>query len=278
MALLSLSIAVAWVLCIVHICGNDGCSWLIAPFAFEMDVFLLIGVQTCLLIFLQLGDKVLPSTFAARKICHAGSGFLMLYLDSKHFIARWYVYAVVVFSISMTWRLLPKFIPQFRFGDEYDFGITAYLLIVGAWFYLQLPVRVLSPLFFADPAGAVVGKFCSKRFPKCNPKWYENKTVAGTLAVFIFAFHSLVVPTYGSQALVAALCSAAEALGGKTFDNVVIAAVVISSWVCIGPDGDCSTFLAIIAALCLLIQVFGRGIMERLEASKGYLQEESSSK
>jgi hypothetical protein len=218
-------------------CGPGGCgAWPLDRLAadVEINVFVLIGIQTFLLIFLQLGDKVLPSNFAARKICHAGSGFLMLFLDSRDFIARWFVYSVVASSLLMTWRLLPPCIPEFRFGDPYDAGISAYLLIVGGWFYLQHPVRALAPLFFADPAGAAVGKWCSRRFPGRNPVWFQNKTVAGTLAVFVFAFVSLEVPesrTYRYRAFLAVMCALAEGIGGKTYDNIAIAAVVISSWV-----------------------------------------------
>lgn len=194
----------------------------------EVNVFALISVQTSLLLFLQFGDKVLPSSFAARKACHAGSGLLMLYLDSTSPIARWYVYSVVAASLAMTWRLAPAWVPQFRFGDVYDAGITIYLLIVAAWFYLQQPVRVLAPLFFADPAGAVIGKFCSKR--GCNVVWWQNKTVMGTLAVFFFAVISLDLPGLAPKVLVALLCAFAEAFGGKTFDNAVIAVPVIGSW------------------------------------------------
>eukprot|EP00408_Alexandrium_pacificum_P057488 CAMPEP_0171172346 /NCGR_PEP_ID=MMETSP0790-20130122/9674_1 /TAXON_ID=2925 /ORGANISM="Alexandrium catenella, Strain OF101" /LENGTH=211 /DNA_ID=CAMNT_0011637205 /DNA_START=53 /DNA_END=688 /DNA_ORIENTATION=+ len=194
----------------------------------EVNVFVIIAVQTTLLAFLQFGEKVLPSNFAARKSCHAGSGFLMLLLDSSDPIARWYVYSVVAFSLSMTWRLTPDWVPQFRFGEVYDAGITIYLIIVAAWFYLQMPVCVLAPLFFADPAGAIIGKFCSRR--GCNQVWWENKTVMGTLAVFIFAAISLDLPGFWPKVLVAAVCALAEAFGGKTFDNAVIAVPVIGSW------------------------------------------------
>ena len=33
------------------------------------------------------------------------------------------------------------------------------LALILARFYLQLPATILAPLFFADPAGAVVGKW-----------------------------------------------------------------------------------------------------------------------
>lgn len=197
--------------------------------AMEANVFFVIAVQTALLIFLQFGEKALPSHFAARKACHAGSGLLMLLLDSTDLRARCYVYLVVVFSLAMTWRFVPAWVPQFRFGDLYDAGITIYLLIVACWFYLQQPIRALAPLFFADPAGAVVGKFCSKR--GFNYVWWQNKTVMGTLAVLVFAFLSLDVPDVLPRALLAVLCALCEAFGGKTFDNAVIAVPVIGAWV-----------------------------------------------
>eukprot|EP00933_Yihiella_yeosuensis_P073504 TRINITY_DN8221_c2_g1_i1.p1 TRINITY_DN8221_c2_g1~~TRINITY_DN8221_c2_g1_i1.p1 ORF type:complete len:202 (+),score=32.00 TRINITY_DN8221_c2_g1_i1:116-721(+) len=194
----------------------------------QLNVFTVIGIQTALLIFLQFGDKALPSLFAARKACHAGSGFLMLQLDSRNPIARLYVYLVVVTSLLLTWRLVPKWVPSFRFGDLYDAGITIYLCIVATWFYFQQPVRALAPLFFADPAGAVVGKFCSRR--GMNMVWWENKTVMGTLAVLFFAFISLDIPDLYARAFLAVACALAEAFGGKTYDNLFISVPVLGGW------------------------------------------------
>lgn len=42
------------------------------------------------------------------------------------------------------------------------------------------------PVFFADPAGAIVGKFLTKR-GVYNPRWIGEKTLGGTLAVFVSA-------------------------------------------------------------------------------------------
>lgn len=193
-----------------------------------MDVYTVIAVQTLLLLFLQCGENVLPSNFAARKACHAGSGALMLQLHSEEVEARVFVYLVVATSLSMTWKLLPSSVPSFRFGDDYDAGITIYLLIVVVWFAAQQPTAALAPLFFADPAGAIFGKFASKR--GLNVAWYENKTVVGTLAVFVFAYISLDIPSAIPRVGVALLCAIGEAVGGKTFDNAVIAVPALCSW------------------------------------------------
>ena len=80
-----------------------------------------------------------------------------------------------------------------------------------------------------DPAGAVVGRFCSKI--GLNRAWYENKTVAGTAAVLAFAFASLSIPAPLPRLGVAALCALAEAFGGKTHDNAAVAVPALGSWI-----------------------------------------------
>ena len=64
----------------------------------------LILVQTCLLLFLEFSnDKILPK-FYARKTCHALSGFNIMMLDPNNYLARNYVYLVVVVSIVLDLR------------------------------------------------------------------------------------------------------------------------------------------------------------------------------
>ena len=83
----------------------------------------------------------------------------------------------------MTWNLFG--LKPFRFGKERDKGITIYLVFVSIWFYCSLSPKLLSPLFFSDPSGAIVGKFFTRKFPKCNKVWYGQKTIMSSLAVFI---------------------------------------------------------------------------------------------
>ena len=121
-------------------------------------------------------------------------------------------------------------LPQFRFARPRDVGITAYLLLVSLWFGAGLPSPLLAPLFFADPAGAVVGKLVTHHAPSLNPIWYSNKTVCGTLAVVAVTYGT--VPFSEPAALrlsVALLAGAAEAVGGE-YDNVALGAVVVLGW------------------------------------------------
>ncbi|KAF4690346.1 hypothetical protein FOZ60_000316 [Perkinsus olseni] len=189
---------------------------------------LLMALEGVFLLVLQF-DKRHISNFAARKLCHAGTGLLMLCLNSKYIINRLFIYALVVVSLTMTWELTPK-LPNWRFGIYGDVGITIYLLVVGLWYYVQLPIVVLAPVFFADPAGAVVGRWATRNVPEFNPPWVGSKTVLGSAAVLIVAFFTLHSPARVlPRLLVAVIAAMVEAIGGK-YDNLCITAVVLTAW------------------------------------------------
>jgi hypothetical protein len=193
-----------------------------------MDFWNLVFAETCLLIFLEFGPRVITDFFA-RKICHAGSGALMLLLDPTDWRARYFVYLVVLSSLAMTWNLAPGIKP-FRFGSSRDVGITVYLLLVGIWFYLQYAPQVLAPVFFADPGGAVVGKTVDKYAPHWNLQWCGRKTICGSAAVFMLALLSLpgslpVLP----RLTIAAFATLGEAVGGA-YDNLLVALVSVGGW------------------------------------------------
>ena len=177
--------------------------------------------------FLEWGSRRLLSNFAARKLCHAGCGMGFLQLDAAKPECRSFVWAVAVSSVALTWDLLP--LPPFRFANPRDVGVTVYLALISAWFYLQLPATILAPLFFADPAGAVVGKWASRTLP-ANPRVYGQKTACGSLAVLLATFATTTYPcSLAARTLIAASAALAEALGGA-YDNLAIAVVVIAGW------------------------------------------------
>eukprot|EP00434_Breviolum_minutum_P037913 symbB.v1.2.033618.t1/scaffold4203.1/size69029/5 len=70
--------------------------------------------------------------------------------------------------------------------------MTVYLVVAMVWFALELPIHVLAPMFFADPMGAVVGKYLSSMKDKgiVNPVWWTRggvtKTLGGSAAVLTF--------------------------------------------------------------------------------------------
>jgi dolichol kinase len=174
-------------------------------------------------------DKKRLSAFAARKLCHAGSGLIMMMLNCNVLLCRLFIYAVAVVSLTMNWELFPKLLPNFWFGAPRDKGITLYLLLVASWVYAELSLRILAPVFLADPAGAIVGKFMSQQFPKHNKKWIWEKTIAGSFAVFFVTFLSLHAPSqFLARCFVSMLAALGEAVGGP-YDNLVIALVVVAA-------------------------------------------------
>ena len=135
---------------------------------------------------------------------------------------------VAAVSITMTWEISP--LPAFRFSRPKDKGVTIYLLLVSIWFYLQLPPMILAPVFFADPAGAVVGKACTRHFPRYNPAWYGQKSVCGSLAVFTLTFCTISFPCNLIERIaIANAATIAEAFGGD-YDNLALAATVLIGW------------------------------------------------
>lgn len=194
--------------------------------SYEFTVAVMV-FEAALLSALILGPRYL-SAFASRKICHGFSGACMILIGSDRLIGRLFVYAVTVVSLVMTWKVFPG-IPTIWFGSTRDPGITIYLLVVALWFYMQLPVGVLGPVFFADPAGAVVGRYMSKHHKRINPRWIGDKTVLGSLAVFIATLLSASVHSQTASLLVAITATLGEAIGGS-FDNLLIAVTVIISY------------------------------------------------
>merc|ERR1719499_940373 len=188
--------------------------------------FSIIVMECALLAFLEKSEKCITN-FQARKMCHAGTGLMLLQFDSRKPQARLLVYLIGIFSLAMTWELIPGIRP-FRFGKSRDIGMTVYLVVAMLWFWLELPIVVLAPMFFADPAGAIVGKWLSGLKDKgvLNPVWWRGggttKTIGGSAAVLAFTVLTFAPPaTLPQRLLVGVLAVLAEALGGP-FDNLLL--------------------------------------------------------
>ena len=180
-------------------------------------------------VFLAYASAGFISNFHSRKMCHAGCGLGMMFLDSTRLDCRLFVWSVAASSIAMTWNLSP--LKPFRFARPKDVGITVYLTLVSSWFFWQLPPSILAPLFFADPAGAVVGKAATRYLgPMYNPRWYGQKTVLGTVAGVAFTYASITFEASGwARRAIAASAAVVEALGGE-YDNLAIGVVVLVGW------------------------------------------------
>merc|ERR1712133_15541 len=110
--------------------------------------------------------------------------------------------------MGMVWKIGVPF--QFRYSRSKDVGISVYLIIVVTFFYFEIPLHIIQPLFIADPMGAMVGKGLTK-LQVYNPKWIGKKTIAGTLAVMISTVITLTYGTLPQKAFIALLSGIAEA-------------------------------------------------------------------
>ena len=164
--------------------------------------------------------------FTARKLCHIGSGFMLLRLDPADYLARWFVYAVVISSLLMVWEVGVPF--RFRYSQTRDIGISIYLVIVMTFFYNQMPLHIIQPIFYADPLGAIIGKGLTK-LNMYNPAWVGKKTVGGTAAVFVASLLTLTYGTLPQKMLVAFLAAIVEGISLE-YDNLMITVVVLSGY------------------------------------------------
>ncbi|GMI43323.1 hypothetical protein TrCOL_g6052 [Triparma columacea] len=187
---------------------------------------LMIFVVLYILLLEVTPPSILPP-FLARKLCHSGCGFCIMLLSPHSPANRTFVYLVALSTISTTWSLIPS-LPKLRFSRERDVGITAYLTLVSIWFNLKMDPKILAPVFFADPAGAVVGRTMSSL--GLNVRVYGSKTLFGSMAVGGFTYLCVMYECKGWERLViSAAATVGEAIGGE-WDNAVIAAVVLGGW------------------------------------------------
>ena len=124
----------------------------------------------------------------------------------------------------MVWEVAPF---QFRYSSAQDVGISIYLIIVCSFFYLQLPLVIVRPIFFADPMGAVVGKTLTNK-GIYNPAWINSKTIGGSLAVFIACYLSLSFGNHMEKLIISVIVAVAEGVSSK-YDNLLITLVVIAA-------------------------------------------------
>ena len=103
-------------------------------------------------------------------------------------------------------------------------------ILMAIWFFYQLPLTIIQPVFFADPMGAIAGKYLTQKYGnKKNWRWNGEKTIGGTLAVFFTAFLSLTFGSWVQKLLLSFLIALVEGLSHE-YDNLGIAAVVICGW------------------------------------------------
>lgn len=170
-----------------------------------------VGLGLCslpLLLFVQL-NRILPA-WQSRKVLHMGTGTLFILTDFSDPWARLGLYAVVLANVAAL-----RMRATYHFSDARDVGITSYLLFCALTAWCGLPFWTMAPLFYADPAGALVGRSVD------TPKLVGSKSVGGTLAVFAVATCTMFGSSWAMALWHGAALAALELCAGK-WDNPAI--------------------------------------------------------
>jgi hypothetical protein len=184
---------------------------------------------------------VLPvPPWVARKMVHMGIGTLLVIADpaSPYFSSCIYAGgAAAIFGVSVppsTSGNANSIIGPY--AKHRDVGIMGYTFSCCMCVWLGISLCDIAPLFYADPAGAIVGRSMtalSNRYKYIsNPKLFGTmKTLAGTAAVAFVGFMSSFIGQERQLAsrVVLSLTIAALELFGDEFDNPLIGIFLIST-------------------------------------------------
>ena len=131
------------------------------------------------------------------------------------------IYTAGVGIAALTTAQGIKLISEGRITDGLikDIGIFGYVMSCCICLLLSVPYSEISPLFYSDPAGAIIGRTID------SPKIWENKTIAGTSAVVGTTF----ITTHGDipeKIIISIIVAFIELFGGK-IDNSLIGGFLI---------------------------------------------------
>lgn len=160
----------------------------------------------------------------SRKILHIGIGTLLLNADiSDPNVVNGIYSSCFLSGAVITNKGLNK-VSDDRKNNGFikDVGIFGYIMACYMCLLLSVPYNEISPLFYADPAGAIIGRTTN------STKIWENKTIAGTSAVFATSLLTL-NGNIEEKILSSFIITIIELVGGK-IDNSLIAFFLIAKY------------------------------------------------
>lgn len=160
----------------------------------------------------------------SRKILHIGIGTLLLNADiSDPNVVNGIYSSCFLSGAVITNKGLNK-VSDDRKNNGFikDIGIFGYIVACYMCLLLSVPYNEISPLFYADPAGAIIGRTTN------STKIWENKTIAGTSAVFATSLLTL-NGNIEEKILCSFIITIIELVGGK-IDNSLIAFFLIAKY------------------------------------------------
>jgi len=194
------------------------------PHMAEWNMVLLLGLFTAL--FVLSISRVLP-WYLARKALHVGTGLLCIAAQAQGFesLILGVGCAALVGILSRVVRIYPMKPCAIRSdAPSVDIGMLNFCVCTIACVALKVSLVHVSPVYFADPMGAIVGlNVRSPRIPGGG-----QKTIVGSLAVMMAAAASLIIFSQAphlSSLMWGFLIALSEAFTGE-WDNAAIAAVL----------------------------------------------------
>lgn len=200
--------------------------------AFSNTEAVLLLALFCALFVLSV-SKVLP-WYLARKALHIGTGTLCIMAQSLGFNKL--ILAVGLVTLVLITTKCVKIYPMQKYAGgggssaepngklSFDIGIFNFTACTMVCVALNISLVHLSPIYYADPMGAIVGK--NLRTPKIP--FEKKKTWGGSLAVMFSAYAALVFfaqdPHYWAL-LWGFMISLTEAYSGE-WDNAAIAGLL----------------------------------------------------
>ena len=176
--------------------------------------FVPFAISCILVIACAQYNKVLPS-WGSRKLMHAGVGLILCASDYQDMCIRYSLHVTTV----ACWCSLP-FVTVFHFIDRADIGALSYVSFLSVVTFFDVPYYKIMPLFVADPMGAIAGRNIN------SVKLWGDKSLAGSLAVWIFATLTLYGGTLMGRVMDGFVIAGIELFAGK-YDNPCIGVYLV---------------------------------------------------
>ena len=161
-----------------------------------------------------------------RKFLHMGVGSLLLNADisDPQVVLGIYTTSAAVCGLITVDGM--KLVSEERKTDGLvkDLGIFSYSVSCFLCLALSVPYSEMAPLFYADPAGAIIGRTIQ------SPQIWNNKTIAGSTAVFGTTFITLPSSYEVHEKLVLSTIITIIELFGGEIDNSLISFFLISNY------------------------------------------------
>ena len=200
----------------------------------EANMALLLALFVAL--FAVSVSRILP-WYIARKALHVGTGVLCIAAQAQGFDSLILSVGCIALAgiLSRAVKIYPMKPSAIRSEEpSVDIGMLNFCVCTLACVALKVSLVHVSPVYFADPMGAIVGlNVRSPRIPGGG-----QKTIVGSLAVMIAAAASLVVfshAPHSSSLMWGVLIASAEPFTGE-WDNAAIAALLSLRYVILVAD------------------------------------------